>query len=106
MSEFEKLVSEQMKIMDQLLESQSELDRRRQVEAELISLERDAKLDNVQDEIATKRKDLAGIQELFQRQTEQVIQSYRKHGKAVFLCAEMNVPFRKRSGSFIFIFNS
>ena len=58
MSEFEKLVSEQMKIMDQLLELQSELDRCRQVEAELISLERDAKLDNVQDEIATKRKDL------------------------------------------------
>lgn len=81
MSEFEKLVSEQMKIMDQLLEPQSELDRRRQVEAELISLERDAKLDNVQDEIATKRKDLAGIQELFQRQTEQVIQSYRSTEK-------------------------
>ncbi|MFP3813184.1 YgaB family protein, partial [Bacillus sp. SIMBA_005] len=41
----------------------------------------DAKLDNVQDEIATKRKDLAGIQELFQRQTEQVIQSYRSTEK-------------------------
>ncbi|OAZ59934.1 uncharacterized protein SRCM100169_02785 [Bacillus siamensis] len=81
MSEFEKLVSEQMKIMDQLLELQSELDRCRQVEAELISLERDTKLDNVQDEIATKRKDLAGIQELFQRQTEQVIQSYRNTEK-------------------------
>lgn len=81
MSEFEKLVSEQMKIMDQLLEPQSELDRRWQVEAELISLEKDAKLDNVQDEIATKRKDLAGIQELFQRQTEQVIQSYRSTEK-------------------------
>lgn len=81
MSEFEKLVSEQMKIMDQLLELQSELDRCRAIEAELISLERDAKLDNVQDEIAIKRKDLAGIQELFQRQTEQVIQSYRSTEK-------------------------
>ena len=58
MSEFEKLVSEQMKIM-----------------------ERDAKLDNVQEEIATRRKDRAGIQELFQRQTEQVIQSYRSTEK-------------------------
>ncbi|MCY7947135.1 hypothetical protein MOC03_12545, partial [Bacillus atrophaeus] len=39
MSEFEKLVSEQMKIMDKLLDLQAELDRCKQVESELRHLE-------------------------------------------------------------------
>lgn len=43
MTEFEKLVIEQMKTMDKLLDLQSELDRRKQIEAELRHLERDAR---------------------------------------------------------------
>ncbi|AKL83412.1 hypothetical protein C6370_19895 [Bacillus atrophaeus] len=81
MSEFEKLVSEQMKIMDKLLDLQAELDRCKQVESELRHLERDARLHIIQEEIAIKRKDLADIQSVFQKQTEQVIRSYRRSEK-------------------------
>ncbi|TYS21334.1 hypothetical protein FZC71_19220 [Bacillus subtilis] len=81
MTEFEKLVSEQMKTMDKLLDLQSELDRCKQIEAELRHLERDARLLGIQNEIAVKRKHLADIQDMFQQQTEQVIRSYRSSEK-------------------------
>ncbi len=82
MSEFEKLVSEQMKIMDQLLELQSELDR---------CLSRWKRNSSVWKEMQSwtmyrtklrqSEKTWLSIQELFQRQTEQVIQSYRSTEK-------------------------
>lgn len=105
MTEFEKLVSEQMKTMDKLLDLQSELDRCKQIEAELRHLERDAKLRGIQAEIAVKRKHLADIQDMFQKQTEQVIRSYRRLRKAVFLCVVQECAIPRPEWLFYFHFS-
>lgn len=62
MPEFENLVQGQMEIMDKLLYLQAEIERCQKIEKE----------------ISQKRKDLAQIQDLFQKQTEQVIQAYQR----------------------------
>ncbi|MDA7026623.1 YgaB family protein [Bacillus sp. CLL-7-23] len=77
MPKFENLVKGQMQIMDQLLFLQEEIERCQEIEKELLSLEKKAQLVSIQETIAEKRKDLAVIQDLFQKQTEQVIQAYQ-----------------------------
>ncbi|MDA1478315.1 YgaB family protein [Bacillus changyiensis] len=78
MPKFENLVKGQMQIMDQLLFLQEEIERCQEIEKELLSLEKKAQLVSIQETIAEKRKDLAVIQDLFQKQTEQVIQAYQQ----------------------------
>ncbi|KAA6447830.1 YgaB family protein [Bacillus swezeyi] len=78
MPEFENLVQGQMEIMDELLYLQSEIERCQAIEKEFASLEKKAQLSAIREEISQKRKDLAAIQDLFQKQTEQVIQAYQK----------------------------
>ncbi|NPC91909.1 hypothetical protein HOO54_06595 [Bacillus sp. WMMC1349] len=78
MPKFENLVKGQMQIMDQLLFLQEEIERCQEIEKELLSLEKKAQLVSIQETIAKKRKDLAVIQDLFQKQTEQVIQVYQQ----------------------------
>ncbi|MFN2747898.1 MULTISPECIES: YgaB family protein [Bacillus] len=78
MPEFENLVQGQMEIMDKLLYLQAEIERCQEIEKELAALEKKAQLLSIREEISQKRKDLAAIQDLFQKQTEQVIQAYQK----------------------------
>lgn len=77
MNEFNRLVAEQMKTMDQLLSLQSELERYQEVEQELKMLQQDTELENIQLEIAKVKKDLKDIQQTFEKQTEEVIRSYQ-----------------------------
>lgn len=74
---FTELVQEQMKTMDQLLFLQSELERCQQIEAELIELQQESKLISVQQDIEQMKMELKKIQKTFERQTEEVIQSYQ-----------------------------
>lgn len=104
MTEFEKLVSEQMKTMDKLLDLQSELDRCKQIEAELRHLERDARLRGIQAEIAVKTETpcrYTGYVSKADRAGHSFISQLRK---AVFLCVVQECAIPGRNGSFIFIF--
>nr|MDH3155270.1 YgaB family protein [Bacillus licheniformis]MDH3162832.1 YgaB family protein [Bacillus licheniformis] len=78
MPEFENLVQGQMEIMDKLLYLQAEIERCQKIEKELVALEKKAQLLSIREDISQKRKDLAQIQDLFQKQTEQVIQAYQR----------------------------
>ncbi|KKB73586.1 MULTISPECIES: YgaB family protein [Bacillus] len=78
MPEFENLVQGQMEIMDKLLYLQAEIERCQEIEKELMALEKKAQLLSIREDISQKRRDLAAIQDLFQKQTEQVIQAYQK----------------------------
>ncbi|MCY7846690.1 YgaB family protein [Bacillus haynesii] len=78
MPEFENLVQGQMEIMDKLLYLQEEIERCQKIEKELAALEKKAQLLSIREDISQKRKDLAQIQDLFQKQTEQVIQAYQR----------------------------
>jgi predicted nuclease with TOPRIM domain len=76
--QFERLVSEQLKTMDQLLFLQAELERCQAIEEELIKLQNKTKLRSIQDEINAMKKQLREIQQRFEKQTEEVIQSYQR----------------------------
>lgn len=78
MPEFENLVQGQMEIMDKLLYLQAEIERCQKIEKELAAIEKKAQLLSIREDISQKRKDLAQIQDLFQKQTEQVIQAYQR----------------------------
>ncbi|TWM26002.1 hypothetical protein CHCC14821_1261 [Bacillus paralicheniformis] len=78
MPEFENLVQGQMEIMDKLLYLQAEIERCQKIEKELAALQKKAQLLSIREDISQKRKDLAQIQDLFQKQTEQVIQAYQR----------------------------
>jgi vacuolar-type H+-ATPase catalytic subunit A/Vma1 len=79
---FDRLVNEQLKTMEQLLFLQGELERCQAIEEELIQLQHTTKLRSIQDEIQEMKKQLREIQEIFEKQTEEVIQSYRRsHSK-------------------------
>jgi DNA mismatch repair ATPase MutS len=77
MNDFNRLVSEQMATMDKLLFLQAELERCQEVEAELLSLQNETDLDNIQAEIQRMKNELKEIQTIFEKQTEDVINSYR-----------------------------
>jgi hypothetical protein len=76
--QFERLVSEQLKTMDQLLFLQEELERCQAIEEELMKLHNKTKLRSIQDEINAMKKQLREIQQIFEKQTEEVIQSYQR----------------------------
>ncbi|HZG58968.1 MAG TPA: YgaB family protein [Anoxybacillus sp.] len=78
MEQFERLVNEQLKTMDQLLFLQEELERCQAIEDELIKLQNKTKLRSIQDEINAMKKQLREIQQIFEKQTEEVIQSYQQ----------------------------
>ncbi|MCZ0756823.1 YgaB family protein [Anoxybacillus sp. J5B_2022] len=77
MERFDQLVREQLKTMEQLLFLQSEIERCRALEAELSALQNEAKRQSIQEEIEQMKRQLAEIQQLFEKQTEEVIQSYQ-----------------------------
>jgi hypothetical protein len=83
---FDQLVSEQLKTMDQLLFLQEELERCRELEEELIKLQNETGLRLIQEEINIMKKQLHEIQQIFEKQTEEVIQSYqRTYHKTLFV---------------------
>lgn len=81
MAVFEELVGRQMKIMDKLLILQSEIERCQEFEKALTALEETEELETLQKEIACKKRELDDIQELFQKQTQQVIMTFQKLGE-------------------------
>ncbi|WP_066305301.1 YgaB family protein [Bacillus sp. FJAT-29814] len=82
MNQFNRLVSEQMVTMEKLLFLQAELERCQEIEAELQALQNETDLETIQADIQMMKKELKEIQLIFEKQTEEVINSYR----------EMNFP--------------
>lgn len=73
---FDQLVGEQLKTMDKLLYLQSEIERCQDIKTQLAALQDEVKLQSIHDEIAQMKEELNKIQQVFERQTEEVIQSY------------------------------
>lgn len=78
MSDFSRLVGEQMATMEKLLYIQTELERCQEIEEELRLLQKHANLESIQDEILQMKKDLRDIHQIFERQTEELIRSYQE----------------------------
>lgn len=78
MNHFNRLVSEQMATMEKLLFLQAELERCQQIEEELQTLQEETNLESIQTDIQLKKKELKEIQSMFEKQTEEVINSYRE----------------------------
>ncbi|MBB5326151.1 hypothetical protein HNQ34_003270 [Anoxybacillus tepidamans] len=74
---FDRLVREQLKTMEQLLFLQSEIERCQAIEEELIALQNEAKLQSIQTQILQMKQQLKEIQQIFEKQTEEVIRSYQ-----------------------------
>ncbi|UII57826.1 hypothetical protein LS684_03960 [Cytobacillus spongiae] len=77
MKEFNRLVSEQMHTMEKLLFLQDELERCQSIEQQLKELQEEVKLESVQLEIYRMKEELREIHQVFELQTEEVIQSYQ-----------------------------
>ena len=80
---FNELVTVQLETMDKLLYLQSEIERCQALEEELIELQEMTKVESIQKEILTKKRDLREIQKIFQKQTDEVIRSYQKEQNGV-----------------------
>lgn len=78
MKDFNRLVSEQLKTMDKLLYLQAELESCQEIEQDLKSLNEKAELEGVQEEINRIKSELKVIHQIFEKQTEEVIQSYQE----------------------------
>ena len=78
MNHFNRLVSEQMATMEKLLYLQAELERCQQIEEELQTLQNETDLESIQIDIQIMKKELKEIQSMFEKQTEEVINSYRE----------------------------
>ncbi|GER67176.1 hypothetical protein BpJC7_09890 [Weizmannia acidilactici] len=77
MGEFNRLVVQQMDTMDKLLYLQSEIERCRKIESELLKLEEEAKADDLLAEIKRMNEELHEIQKVFETQTAELIRVYR-----------------------------
>ncbi|WP_299094688.1 YgaB family protein [uncultured Metabacillus sp.] len=73
---FDQLVGEQLKTMDKLLYLQSEIERCQDIMKRMNALQDEAKIDSIQDEIEEMKLELNRIQQVFEKQTEEVIRSY------------------------------
>ncbi|MEH7501415.1 YgaB family protein [Neobacillus drentensis] len=78
MDHFNRLVSDQLVTMEKLLYLQGELERCQQIEEELQTLQKATDLESVQTDIRLMKKELKEIQTMFEKQTEEVINSYRE----------------------------
>lgn len=78
MSRFNRLVSEQMETMEKLLFLQSEIERCQGLEEELKALQQETKLESIQEDIVKMKNELKEIHETFEKQTEELIQSYQE----------------------------
>lgn len=78
MNDFNRLVSEQMITMEKLLSLHSELEHYQEMEVELRCLQNQVEIEKLENEIRRKKNEINEIQMVFEKQTEAVIQSYRK----------------------------
>ncbi|MEQ2526878.1 YgaB family protein [Bacillaceae bacterium CLA-AA-H227] len=78
MNKFNRLVNEQMETMEKLLFLQSEIERCQVLEDELKALQQETKLESIQEDIARMKAELKEIHETFEKQTEELIQSYQE----------------------------
>ncbi|TKC16039.1 YgaB family protein [Robertmurraya kyonggiensis] len=78
MNQFNRLVSAQMETMEKLLFLQSEIERCQGLEEELKELQQETKLESIQEDIARMKAELKDIHETFEKQTEELIQSYQE----------------------------
>jgi hypothetical protein len=78
MGDFNRLVYEQMLTMEKLLWIQGELERCQEIEEELHNLQNQTEVESIQFEIERMKKELVEIQRMFEKQTEEVIQSYHQ----------------------------
>jgi hypothetical protein len=78
MDHFNRLVSEQLVTMEKLLYLQGEIERCQQIEVELQTLQKETDLESIQNEIVLMKLELKEIQSIFEKQTEEVIDSYRE----------------------------
>ncbi|CAH2715666.1 MULTISPECIES: YgaB family protein [Neobacillus] len=76
MNHFNRLVSEQMVTMEKLLYVQAEIERCQQIEKGLQTLQNATDLESIQTDIQLMKKELKEIQLIFEKQTEEVINSY------------------------------
>lgn len=83
MKTFNRLVGEQLKTMDRLLELQAELERYQKIQRENTHLQDEAKQLFIQKEVEQTKNELTAIQEIFEKQTEDVIRSYQDPHAAV-----------------------
>jgi HPt (histidine-containing phosphotransfer) domain-containing protein len=77
MDHFNRLVSEQMLTMEKLLYIQGELERCQEIEKEIQNLQSATNLESIQNDITQMKKELKEIQLIFERQTDEVIKTYR-----------------------------
>ncbi|MDQ0220849.1 hypothetical protein ELQ35_21085 [Peribacillus cavernae] len=84
MKEFDRLINEQLKTMDKLLFLQSEIERCQEIEQQLRSLQEQTEIEPINEEIIRMKKELSGIQDIFEQQTEEVIRYYQE-GQAAIL---------------------
>lgn len=80
MEDFNRLVSEQLLTMDKLLNLQGELERCQEIEEELQNLQIETEVESIKLEIIRMKEELHEVQKIFEKQTEEVIQSYLEMG--------------------------
>ena len=83
MEEFNRLINQQLETMEKLLFLQSEIERCQDIEKQLLALQEESEADTIQEEIQLKKQELAGIHELFEKQTEEVIRYYQEEQAAI-----------------------
>jgi hypothetical protein len=76
LSQFNKLITDQLETMDKLLFLQAEIERCQAIETQLAELQQQSKLDSITEEISLMKEELKKIQKIFQEQTIEVIQTY------------------------------
>ncbi|MDH5164401.1 YgaB family protein [Heyndrickxia oleronia] len=77
MKEFNELIQDQMKTMEQLLYLQNEIERCQEIEQELSKLQEETKVDQIKKEINEMKKELNEIHKIFESQTDEVIRKYQ-----------------------------
>ncbi|MCM3457404.1 hypothetical protein M3685_26385 [Heyndrickxia oleronia] len=77
MKEFNELIQDQMKTMEQLLYLQNEIERCQAIEQELSKLQEETKVDQIKKEINEMKKELNEIHKVFESQTDEVIRKYQ-----------------------------
>ncbi|AZV41382.1 MULTISPECIES: YgaB family protein [Peribacillus] len=76
MEEFDRLIGVQLQTMDKLLFLQSEIERCQEIERQLRVLQELGAV-SIQEEIEQKKSELAEIQKVFEKQTEEVIRHFQ-----------------------------
>lgn len=84
MEEFDRLISEQLKTMDKLLLLQSEIEKCQEIEQQLYALQEFKQIQSIGEDVQRMKKELSSIQDIFERQTEDVIRYYQESQEPSF----------------------